>query len=241
MPWITLELLDFIFRSFSEEPDIRNVILHYTIMMQAAIIENRDVSYLDAILLKDDLPIPVHYDDIKAIPHEDIRLWCLKNAVYQVPTIELIEWIREKIDGRFAIEIGSGKNGIGKALGILSTDSWLQTDVAIQTLYAAVGQPTVVPPDYVEKIDAIEAVNKYRPQVVLGCFITHKWEEGDTEGNMFGVAEEEIIKQATYINVGNRITHRGKHILKVPHQEFQFPWLVSRSMDQSQNVIWEWK
>ena len=37
------------------------------------------------------------------------------------------------------------------------------------------------------ELDAHEAVKRYRPQVVIGSYITHRWRPGMTSGNQYGV------------------------------------------------------
>lgn len=55
-----------------------------------------------------------------------------------------------------------------------------------------------------------------------------------------GVDEGKLIKQVeTYIHIGNRHPHK-KRILKYPHEEYQFPWLVSRAQYPEDNVIFVW-
>lgn len=204
------------------------------------VLDLKDIGYLDALLMEKGLPKPVPASLLAEIPNDDLLLWCVQKAVYQIPTIELLNWLAEKIKGKKAIEICSGKNGIGKFLGIRSTDSYMQLRPEISALYAQLKQTIVVPPEYVEKLDANEAVDKYQPDVVIGCFVTQKWKEGDVDGNIYGPDEEEIIKKTTYIHVGNESTHGKKRILSTPHESHKFSWLRSRAIEQDQNVIWVW-
>lgn len=205
------------------------------------VLAEAETSYLDDLLLDPDSHIKaIPSSDLSEIPEEHLMLWCLRNAIYQIPTHELIQWLSSLIAGRQAIEIGSGKSGIGKALGIRSTDSYMQTMPEVRAYYELMGQPIVNPPDYVEKIDAESAFHKYNPQVVIGSFITHRWREGYSQGNAYGPNEESFLG-AEYIHIGNKVTHRAKPILNVPHEEYHFPWLRSRAINQLQNVIWVWK
>ena len=85
-------------------------------------------------------------------------------------------------------------------------------------------------------------MKKYNPDVVFGSFVTQRWRnENDKDGNMWGPLEEEWVESGTmYIHIGNEVTHKNKRILNLPHETFHFPWLRSRAIDQSKNVIWVW-
>jgi hypothetical protein len=211
-----------------------------SLLRQASFIDPANVDYLDDLMLdKDGSVKPIESAKLDAIPLDHIRIWCGKNAIYQICTVELVEWLKNEIAGRNAIEIGAGVGGIGKALGIHSTDSYMQTNEAVAQYYKALGQKPTQPPSYVEKIDANDAVDKYKPEVVVGAFITHRHTGGDV-GNAFGPLEEQIINKATYIHVGNINVHKSKPILALPHKEYTFPWLRTRCANQSLNRIWIW-
>lgn len=201
-----------------------------------------DVSYLDNLfLLPSGLLKPFSAKDIKDVDPDHLMPWCVKNAVYQLPTTELIDWLKEQIGDKKAIEIGAGKSGIGRSLGIPATDSWIQTNPKLMAYYKLLNQPVVVPPEYVEKLDAASAIKKYKPEVVIGCFITQKYQPGDEDGNVYGPDETEIINQCTYIHVGNEKIHGKKRILALPHAEYRFPWIRSRAIDNNLNLIWVWE
>lgn len=86
--------------------------------MDVWILPNNDVSYLDKVLIgKDGYLNAVPYSDITNIIPEHLQLWCVKNAVYQIITKELIEFLKEKINGN-VIEIGSGNGSLALHLGI---------------------------------------------------------------------------------------------------------------------------
>lgn len=91
-------------------------------------------------------------------------------------------------------------------------------------------------------MDANEAINHYKPQVVIGAWVTQKYQEGDADGSVFGVDELDILsKISKYIHIGNDGPHRSKRSLKYPHKVYRFPWLVSRGTDQSLNNITVYK
>jgi hypothetical protein len=167
----------------------------------------------------------------------EIRYFMHQYGIYVMPTTELIDWLRENIIGS-AIEIGAGNGAISRALSVPITDSRMQERAEIKFMYQLSGQPVIEYPKDVEKLDAIEAINKYKPETVIGAFITHKYDASIGEGNAWGVEEEILLKRVKrYINIGNKITHKKKPILKLPHEEYQFDWLVTRAVNQNENVI----
>lgn len=210
--------------------------------MNATVSTPVDTKYIDKVLMDENEEIKVvPAERLASIPQDHLMQWCVKHAIYQIPTEELIEWLAERIDGRSAIEIGSGKSGIGRALGIPCTDSHIQTTPEVRAYYATLNQPVVEPPYYVEQVDATQAIQRYHPAVVVGCFITQQFREGDTQGSVFGPDEEWIVETVdTYIHVGNGRSHGTKRILEKPHEEFSFDWVRSRAADQSLNRIWMW-
>lgn len=200
-----------------------------------------DTRYLDSIIRPGGTPRAVPAAELAGIPPFHIVVWCVRNATYVIPTVELVEWLRAYIGNRTAIEVCSGQNGLGKMLDIPTTDSFMHLRKDVQLMYKAMQQPICKPPSYVEKIDAVAAVKKYKPQVVIGAFVTHLWKEGMEEGNMYGVAEEEILDVVEdYVMVGNLKTHHSKPILKLPHEETNYPWLFTRGFDPQLNRIMVW-
>ncbi len=160
------------------------------------------------------------------------------HGIYVLPTTELIEWLRSMIVGS-AIEIGAGNGSIARSLGIPITDSRMQESPEIKFYYQMGGQPPIVYHNDIEKLDAIEAVKKYEPDTVIGAFITHKFDPKIGNGNALGVDEIKMLQKIKrrYINIGNKHTHKDKPLLKIPHTEYQFDWIITRSVDQYQNVI----
>jgi hypothetical protein len=63
---------------------------------------------------------------IKLLPSEfyrqftksEIIIWANKRGIYTFPTIELVEWLKQTIGDRSAIELGAGHNRLGHYLGI---------------------------------------------------------------------------------------------------------------------------
>ena len=178
--------------------------------------------------------------EYKGIDHTAFRLWCNKTARYGIPTTELVDWIRDRIAGRTALEIGAGNGNLGYHLGIDSTDSDLQSKPQVAAFYAALRQPTIVLPPEVVVEEANEAVSKRKPKVVIASWVTHKY-DGGAVGNEYGPNEEEIVNQVeSYIFIGNATVHGSKPIMKLPQKEFRFPWVVSRSKYPNENAVWVW-
>jgi hypothetical protein len=93
------------------------------------------------------------------------RLLCgVRHGLYGFPTLELVDFLRARIAGRTAIEIGAGHGVLSQALGIPATDNRQQEDEAIQAHYRALGQPTVPYGDHVEKLDAAAALANIGPR-----------------------------------------------------------------------------
>jgi len=180
-------------------------------------------------------------------PRLDLISWCHATARYTIVTLELLEWLSTMIAGRWAIEICAGQGDLGYHLGVPMSDSAMQTGPEMQVLYKLMMQqtPTDPPPD-VERMDAIAAVHKYRPRVVIGSWVTQLYKDGD-EGppkigsSIYGVDEFEILRVCeTYIHIGNLAVHKDKRILELPHDEYEFPWLWSRAQRPELNQIWVW-
>ena len=212
--------------------------------MKAYILPNENVDYLEDLLFKDGLLQVVPASVLTSIPPLHLAICGKNKAIYCFPTVELIDWLREKIAGRSAIEICSGNGAIGRALGIPRTDSYMQTTPEMQAYYALAGQPTIFPPEDVQKFEANEAVDYFKPDVVLGSYITQKYipsDEGKVGSSLYGVDELALVpKVKTYIAIGNEISHTDKRVRALPHEKFKFPWLFTRSMEPGRNEISVW-
>ena len=140
------------------------------------------------------------------------------------------------------IEIGAGTGSIGRLLGIKMTDSHLQADKKVQLLYALQGQPVIKYPSDVVKLDALTACRRFKPDCVLGCYVTHLWREGMNSGNMYGVDFERLLPQLKrLILVGNLRTHADNPIMAIDHMEIDLPGdLLTRSDETELNRIFVW-
>ncbi len=209
----------------------------------ASIINKKEVTDISSELLMDNgkmklLPAEAY----KKLKWEDFRTFCHFNGRYGIPTVELVEFIKKVIDGRDAIEIGSGAGDLGYHLGIRMTDSKIQQDPCVALQYQAMGQPVIKYPDDVEKIDALYAVKKYRPKVVVSSWITpYSPKQRKYNTSPHGVREPEILARvSTLIIVGNLDIHGDKPILKSPHRKLSYPWIVSRAKNPENNRIFIW-
>jgi hypothetical protein len=179
------------------------------------------------------------------IPAENLQLWCHKFARYGIPTVELIEWLQEWIGGKTAIEIGAGAGDLAHYLNIIATDNRMQEWPEIYNTYRFLNQPVIKYPKFIQKFDAVEAVKHFKPNVVIACWVT-EWIDPTLPpppagGNIYGVKEDEILREGcTYILIGNEKIHGAKKIMSLPHKEFTFPFLVSRSIFPKLNRIWVW-
>lgn len=210
--------------------------------MNGTILNNIDVTPLEEIMISSNGNIiPASFSSIEKFPQEALSVFCHKHALYQLPTTELIDFIKSEIGSTSAIEIGSGNGCIGRSLGIPMTDNKMQLRPQIKMIYEMQGQPIIKYGADVEELDAIKAVEKYYPQTVVACWVTHLFKEGMSMGNMYGIEEEQLFENGVskYIHIGNEATHSQKPILeKYQVKKLKFPWLLSRSMKREQNVIY---
>lgn len=167
----------------------------------------------------------------------------VQHALYGLPTLELVAWLKSEIGERNAIEIGAGHGALGTALGIPTTDSFMQENAEVAALYMAAGQKTIAYGRNVVRLSAEDAVIGYRPQVVVASWVTHKFREDRREagGNMFGVDEEKLLDSCdTYIFIGNEQVHRNKSIWSRPHRIIYPDWLYSRAHNGTRDFISVW-
>jgi hypothetical protein len=96
----------------------------------------------------------------------------------------------------------------------------------------------------VEKLDAVAAIAKYRPQVVIACWITHRLEADRPEagGSATGVDEAAVVGACEeYIVIGNERVHAGKPIWSLPHEKLTPLWLYSRAVNGSADFVANWR
>lgn len=172
-------------------------------------------------------------------PHER-ALFCHTHGIYGLPTVELVAFLKTLIGGKKAIEIGAGHGGLAYELNIPATDNRMQEMDRYRFIYAATGQPPVTYGDHVRSLHASASVRHFKPQVVIGSWVTHKYDKARhfAGGNEIGVDEEDILANcASYVVIGNEKTHQFKKIWGRKHT-IEFPdWLYSRSVNGSRDFI----
>ncbi len=165
-------------------------------------------------------------------------------GTYGFPTTELITWLRDRIDHRSAIEIGAGNGVLAHALGIPATDSLQQERPEIRKLYAEMGQAPVKYGPNVIHLDAARAVAKYKPKVVIGNWVTHKYDRRKAwlGGNKDGIDENALLHTIEeYILVGNVRVHRLKPTWDTMAELIYPGFLASRAYDPKLDFIGIWK
>lgn len=212
--------------------------------MRYKIIENVDISGVEECSgIRTGMIRPVPTDELRQFSWSALELFMHKYGLYCFPTTELIEHLAGILEGGgSAIEIGCGLGVIGRALGIPITDSRMQEWPAIKQYYDLCRQPTIQYPADVEELDALAAVQKYHPDIVIGSYITHLWRPGMKTGNQYGVDTIQLINSVgEYYMIGNLNIHTKddpamKYLDGYEHHDF----LVTRG-DPSKAVIFRWR
>lgn len=219
----------------------------------ATVIARQDTGPIRAALMTaPGIPRVLPAATVQAYPHPLLLQLMVEEGLYVWPTLELAQWLHQR---GVEMEIGAGNGALAEYMCIRATDNYSQApDYRCppklagkqwiwqqgQDAMRAAGQAFVTYGLHVERIEAMEAVIRYKPAVIVGLFITHQFKTGDQDGNQFGPDEEKLIRRATYIMVGNAHTHRNKRILPLANETHEFPWLITRGTDQALNRIWVW-
>ena len=177
-------------------------------------------------------------------PWDDVRLFMHEYPVYVLPTTELLDVLEDlTADSEKVIEIGAGTGSIGRLLGIKMTDSYMQQDnKAVKKLYELTGQPVIRYPRDVIKADALTAYRRFKPDCILGCYVTHKYREDIGSGNMFGVDFERLLPLVKrLILVGNKFTHAANPIMGLAHTEIDLKGcLITRASERDLDRVFVW-
>jgi len=203
-----------------------------------------DLSEITGVLMPGGKLTPAPADELRRFNADQLQMFCTAYGIYQIPTIELIDFLRDEIGGEKTVEIGAGNGVIAAALDITATDSYQQARPDIKAHMARLGAVVVSYGERVLMQDAARAMKIHKPKVILGCWVTHKWnpKQPERNGNEWGIDEAAIIRRVRkYIFVGNSQTHAAKPILELPHREINPDWLFSRAEHQSLNRIWIWR
>lgn len=212
--------------------------------MQTFVIDPSQINDISQHMLDDagDLRVvPAHV--LQGTSKEERMLFGVRRGLYSFPTVELCDFLKNRIQGRSALEIGAGHGALAKSLGIRASDNHQQNDPQIKAYYDALGQTTVPYGAHVENLDAMDAVRKHQPEVVIACWVTHRFDPArpGLGGNAMGVDEAKIIDSCDeYIFIGNERVHKDKPIWALPHEKITPPWLYSRAGNGSADFIGIW-
>lgn len=215
---------------------------------QAEIIKTPDLKAMDRDLLE---PVSGRVrlmlaSEWRKIPLDQLRAWCHHRARYGIPTIELVDFLKGYVVPKRTIEVGAGMGDLGFHLGIRMTDSFAQVrNPLVKNFMGAFKQPPTEPPSDVRELDALKAVHKYQPTVVIASWLTQKYVQGDGEArigsSVYGPDEVSLVNGCqTYVHIGNYSVHGDKRALLLPHTEIAGDWLVSRAANQKGNFIAVW-
>lgn len=168
----------------------------------------------------------------------------IRHGLYCLPTVELVNWLTEFINGRNAIEIGAGNGRLAEALGIPATDAYLQERPDVRKYYENYNQPLIVFGPNVQRLEARDAIRKYQPEVVIGAWITHRYDPRHhvAGGSMFGVDTDMVLRQVEhYVLIGNEKVHAKHPLWRRPHEIHHPSSLYSRAFNGSPDFIAAWK
>jgi len=228
----------------------------------------RDI--INDLIGSDNRIYPIPFSFIKDDSLDTLNLVMQAVGLYTFPTLELCEWLSSQIDDdpelepHSAIEICAGTGWIGRQLGIPITDiKNMSNPIVKDIMFRNISVPTIYGDD-TEQLEALEAVNKYLPDIVIGSFVTSKKRVdrkdkkaamtlrvnlpygGHIDTNLMdsireevrvGVDIEKIVRKVyKVILVVNTRTHMNESYFNIPHQTLSFPWLVTRG-DNSQSRI----
>lgn len=247
--------------------------------MAAIEIELQNVNLLRAkeivenLISSDGRIYPVPYSFIKDDTLDTLNLVMQALGLYTFPTLELCDWLQGQIDDdpelepHSAIEICGGTGWIGRQLGIKSTDiKNMENPIVQEVMLKSFSVPTIYASD-VETLEASEAVRKYKPEIVIGSYVTSKQlvdkidkrkaitvgyrvMGGVIEQNLMDLARKEVrvgvdvksICRKVYklILVCNMRTHKNESYMSLPYQSYSFPWLVTRGdCSQARILVFE--
>ena len=179
----------------------------------------------------------------KQFTQEDISTFCTVKGYYSLPTEELIDFLKNEIGNEEkVIEIAGGNGVYGRALGIVSTDSYLQKlNTQVRLRYEQTQQTIVPYGSNVKPLEAMEAVRKYKPRIVVVAWGTHKFDRKKPieEGNQYGIEFEKIMAYQSVekiILIGDLEIHKFNPVRKKATRIIQEDWIISRSL-RNQNAI----
>lgn len=167
-----------------------------------------------------------------------------RHGIYSFPTVELVDYLRQLIGERSAIEIAAGHGVLAQALGIPATDSRQQEKDYWRNIILAAGiTPVPYGPNVIE-VHASRAVRDFEPQVVVACYVCHRYDRNqhDAGGNMAGVDERDVLANChTYVMVGHEHVHRNSALWALPHTIEYPPFVYSRARHPGRDFIAVWQ
>lgn len=175
---------------------------------------------------------------------EERALFGHRHGIYSFPTTELVQHLRELIGDRSAIEVGAGHGALAQALGIPATDNKQQSMGRYREVYERSGQPRVRYGRNIIELDAAAAIERYRPAVVIGCWVTHRYDPRRHQlgGNEIGIDEADLLaKVGQYVVIGNERVHQNKPIWDQPHEITYPPFVYSRAANGTRDFIAAWR
>ena len=176
------------------------------------------------------------------IPSQELLIWMQHRQRYCLPTIELINWLKTRIADRPALEIGADHSDLAFYLGIRAIGDCHASFTSYPTVLSPGQIPTRVFASDVHRMDAIQAIYEFRPEIVIGAWIPDKF--SDNFGSKFKHApnEYQIVQNADYIHIGSEKSHSRSKMLEFPHEALSPPGLVSRtSVNPPDDIVHIWK
>jgi len=217
---------------------------------------------------------PIPYSHIKDDTLDTLNVVMQALGLYTFPTLELCEWLYSQIDDNpeyephSAIEICAGTGWIGRQLGIPTTDVKNMENPEVQKIMLDSRSIPTIYADDVETLEASDAVNKYKPDIVIGSYVTsrqlvdkvdkrkaktvgiHMPNGGIITQNLMDIVRKEIkvgadvksICRKVYkvILICNMRVHKNESYMSLPHKTLSFPWLITRGdVSQARILIFE--
>lgn len=176
-----------------------------------------------------------------SIARNDLQTWMRYRNRYVLPTIELVDWLKIKINGRRAIEIGADDSDLAYYLGIraIGRDAVFYTEPV--PLFP--GQiPTCAVSSGFRQMDVMQAILELRPEVAIGAWIPDKFADNFGGNPKYSPNEYQIVQNTEYIHIGCKSIHGRSSLLGFPHEIIKPSGIVSRtSVISPDNAIYIWK
>ena len=91
---------------------------------RAAHLSSADAGPVEELIGKPSEIRPVHAQELRDLGQHATLSYCALHAIYQIPTIELLEWLDAEIpDKKTALEIGAGHGDLGRIQAELDKQS----------------------------------------------------------------------------------------------------------------------